>query len=119
MMKLLKGTFVRVVLVLGFAIILRTAVASSAPQGMTTTTPVKHVVVIFNENISFDHYFGTYPNATNPPNDLVAFTAAPNTPSVNGLTDALINNNPNSTKPFRLDPSMAMTCDNDNHYTDE
>jgi phospholipase C len=30
-----------------------------------TTTPIKHVVVIFDENVSFDHYFGTYPNATN------------------------------------------------------
>ena len=30
-----------------------------------TTTPIKHVVVIFDENISFDHYFGTYPNAAN------------------------------------------------------
>ena len=30
-------------------------------------TPIKHVVVIFGENQSFDHYFGTYPNATNPP----------------------------------------------------
>ena len=29
-------------------------------------TPIEHLVVIFNENISFDHYFGTYPNATNP-----------------------------------------------------
>ena len=27
-------------------------------------TPIKHVVVIFGENQSFDHYFGTYPNAT-------------------------------------------------------
>ena len=34
--------------------------------GGTTTTPIKHVVVIFQENISFDHYFGTYPMATNP-----------------------------------------------------
>ena len=31
-----------------------------------TTTPIKHVVVIFQENVSFDHYFGTYPDATNP-----------------------------------------------------
>ena len=28
-----------------------------------TTTPIKHLVVIFQENISFDHYFGTYPKA--------------------------------------------------------
>jgi len=26
-----------------------------------TATPIKHLVVIFDENISFDHYFGTYP----------------------------------------------------------
>jgi phospholipase C len=24
-----------------------------------TTTPIKHMVVIFQENVSFDHYFGT------------------------------------------------------------
>ncbi|WP_284286348.1 alkaline phosphatase family protein [Alicyclobacillus fastidiosus] len=35
-------------------------------SGAKTTTPIKHVVVIFGENVSFDHYFGTYPHATNP-----------------------------------------------------
>ena len=30
-----------------------------------TATPIKHVVVIFDENESFDHYFGTYPYAAN------------------------------------------------------
>jgi phospholipase C len=30
-----------------------------------TATPIKHLVVIFQENISYDHYFGTYPNAQN------------------------------------------------------
>jgi phospholipase C len=34
-------------------------------QEPATRTPVKHVIVIFNENISFDHYFGTYPLAKN------------------------------------------------------
>src|SRR5262249_34893053 len=117
-MNTLKRTFVQIVLVLGLALILTTALASSTPQRITTATPVQHVVVIFDENISFDHYFGTYPNATNPMNEPV-FTAAPNTPGVNGFTPALLNNNPNLTNPFRLDRSMAMTCDNDNHYTDE
>ena len=28
-------------------------------------TPIKHLVVIFDENISFDHYFGIYPYAVN------------------------------------------------------
>ncbi len=36
-------------------------VVSAAP----TTTPIKHLVVIFQENVSFDHYFATYPNAAN------------------------------------------------------
>jgi phospholipase C len=30
-----------------------------------TATPIHHLVVIFQENVSFDHYFGTYPNAAN------------------------------------------------------
>jgi phospholipase C len=54
------------------------------------------------ENISFDHYFGTYPNALNPQSE-PAFTAAANTPSVNGLTDALLNHNPNAAQPKRLE----------------
>jgi len=28
-------------------------------HGRSTATPIKHLVVIFDENISFDHYFGT------------------------------------------------------------
>ena len=48
----------------------------------------------FGENISFDHYFGTYPNALNPPRE-PRFVAAPGTPTVNGYTDGLLFNNPN------------------------
>src|ERR1700729_1808827 len=35
------------------------------PTPTTAQAAIKHVVVIFDENISFDHYFGTYPNAAN------------------------------------------------------
>ena len=31
-------------------------------SGGGTKTPIRHLVVIFQENISYDHYFGTYPN---------------------------------------------------------
>src|ERR1700722_9080662 len=81
-----------------------------------TNTPIKHVVVIFQENESFDHYFGTYPDAENNKNE-TPFTAANNTPTVNGLTDGLIQANNNSDKngvvypPFRLSPSQNYTCD--------
>src|ERR1700761_803119 len=82
-----------------------------------TKTPIEHLVVIFQENISFDHYFGTYPYALNPPGE-PAFQAIPGTPGVNGLSGGLMSNNPNravvngagATNPFRLDRSQAATA---------
>ncbi|HML10284.1 MAG TPA: phospholipase, partial [Stellaceae bacterium] len=37
--------------------------SSDAAESAATVTPIKHLVVIFQENVSFDHYFATYPNA--------------------------------------------------------
>ncbi|HEY1457697.1 MAG TPA: alkaline phosphatase family protein, partial [Solirubrobacteraceae bacterium] len=105
-----------------------------------TSTPIKHVVVIFQENVSFDHYFGTYPHASN--GDGQPFKAAKNTPAVDGLspaTDAsipaalqhsanLLFSNPNASQPARLDSSATglagsaggqLTCDQDHNYSDE
>ncbi len=87
--------------------------------GSQTKTPIKHVVVIFGENISFDHYFATYPFATNPSGE-PKFSAADDTPAVNNLRAAgLLDNNPNLRQPFRLDRSEAYTCSQDHNYTDE
>ncbi|MFZ0040869.1 MAG: alkaline phosphatase family protein [Solirubrobacteraceae bacterium] len=83
-----------------------------------TTTPIKHVVVIYDENISFDHYFGTYPNATNPPNE-PQFHPRAGTPTVNGLNNALLTANPNVDEPERLDPTQADTCDQNHGYSAE
>lgn len=85
-----------------------------------TATPIKHVVVIFQENVSFDHYFATYPKAANTPGETqqgagtpaAAFTAAKNTPKdINTLATAglLAPNNPNSAQPARLSPMQAVT----------
>jgi phospholipase C len=95
-------------------------------NNVRTATPIKHLVVIFQENVSFDHYFGTYPYATNPSGE-PRFEALPNTPSVNGLTGLLKTANPNlnpangagATNPFRLDRSEAATNDQDHNYTPE
>jgi phospholipase C len=90
-------------------------------------TPIQHVVVIFQENISFDHYFGTYPKAANPPGE-PPFAPLPKTPAVNGYTPELLNSNPNATNqtngagatgPFRLDRSQAATADQSHAYTPE
>jgi phospholipase C len=98
-------------------------VRSSAVQ---TATPIKHLVIIFQENVSFDHYFGTYPIATNPQGE-PPFHAAPGTPTVNGLSNGLLTVNPNlnpangtgATNPFRLDRSQAATTDQDHDYGPE
>jgi phospholipase C len=114
---------IRVTLASGISGAILTALASSSlaagPQ-TPTQTPIKHVVVIFNENNSFDHYFGTYPVAANPGGGEPVFEAGEYTPTVNGLISAgLLTNNPNLTLPYRLDRSEAYTCDMDHDYTDE
>jgi phospholipase C len=84
-------------------------------HGAATTTPIQHVVVIYQENHSFDNYFGTYPNAANPRGE-PEFHASPGTPTVNGLTDTLLTANPNLANPQRLDRSQEITCDNNHNY---
>ena len=86
-----------------------------------TSTPIQHVVVIFQENVSFDHYFATYPNAANPGGEpiFVARKGAHPTPTVNGLTGPLMAHNPNSVQPFRMDRSQAIVCDQSHDYTGE
>jgi phospholipase C len=101
---------------------------NESPQNSArTATPIKHLVVIFNENRSFDHYFATYPTATNPSGEPV-FKAARNTPQVNNLEhDYLLTNNPNytnatntpPTNPFRIDRSQANTSSQNHGYTAE
>jgi phospholipase C len=90
----------------------------SPASGAKTTTPITHLVILFQENVSFDHYFGTYPKATNPGGE-PSFTATAGTPAVDGLTGALLTQNPNHANPARLSRSQAMTCDQDHAYTDE
>jgi phospholipase C len=87
-----------------------------------TATPIKHVVVIFQENVSFDHYFGTYPNALNLSGE-TPFTAKKHTPKANNLANPLdvnngfvpltgidlLNHNPNSNPNLPAPPDNAKT----------
>ena len=104
------------------------ATAAGTQDG--TATPIKHVVVLFQENVSFDHYFATYPKAANTPGETLqgtgsaaaSFTAADDTPKdINTLANAglLAPNNPNSVQPARLSPMQAVTCDQDHGYKAE
>jgi phospholipase C len=102
------------------------------PTPITATTSakaIKHVVVIFQENVSFDHYFGTYPNTANLPGE-PSFTAATGTPTniANYVTSpGLLTDNPNmnaangagASNPFRLARSQAATADQNHNYGPE
>src|SRR5260370_6298495 len=103
-----------------------TSLAANPVFPPATTTPIKHLVVIFQENVSFDHYFGTYPHAANTNGQ--PFTVLPGTPRVNGLLSAapgggtLLTNNPNGANPLRYDPTNVndlLTCDQNHNYTSE
>jgi phospholipase C len=121
------------------------ALPPDAAAQFATPTPIKHVVVIFGENISFDHYFGTYPTAANLAGETPFHGTAP-TNGVNNLSTPLnpaaafaavtgvdlLNNNPNgptgsgiagnaanAANPFRLAPSLAATADQGHNYTPE
>jgi hypothetical protein len=104
--------------------------------------------VIFQENVSFDHYFGTYPKAQNLAGER-PFLASPRTPkSVNNLVTPLdvnnnfvplagldlLNNNPNNnpaapgngntngtaaSNPFRLSPAQVLTADQGHNESPE
>jgi len=116
-LKLLSQTSLIVLALLSIA----TAAAGGSDEsieGSRPRMPIDHVVIIFQENISFDHYFGTYPNAANPRGE-PHFQAAEDTPTVNGLTGALLTKNPNSAQPLRLRRSQAVTCDQDHDYLHE
>src|SRR5690242_2968220 len=98
------------------------AASLTSPEDLTTATPIKHLVVVFQENASFDHYFGTYPNAVNPDGE-PPFVPSQDTPPVNNLLPSplngnrdLLTTNPNQAKPFRFDRNEFVTCSQDHGY---
>jgi phospholipase C len=112
-----KGLFIAACI--AAAVCCATARADRPGQSTGGVTPIQHLVVIFQENVSFDHYFATYPNAANPPGE-PPFIPDKDTPTINGLNEPLnAPNNPNLTQPFRLDRSQFETTDQDHSYTDE
>src|SRR5712671_4501398 len=120
-----------IAVILAFSALLVGSTATYAAPGkelskLETSTPIKHLVVIYQENVSFDHYFGTYPKALNPAGE-PSFHAKRGTPAVNGLSYGLLTDNPNlnpangtgATNPFRLNRSQAVTRDQGHGYKAE
>src|SRR5437764_13905569 len=115
-MRICRRFLAAVLIVAGLAAI-PTAQASDRVSG--GAGQIRHIVVIFQENVSFDHYFGTYPVATNPPGQ-PAFHAAPGTPAVDNLLGSpLLTHNPNGFDPMRLNRSDWPLCDLSHDYDPE
>jgi phospholipase C len=80
---------------------------SQEESGDRTRSPIKHTIILYQENISFDHYFGTYGHGSNgiPAGSSLSYTNGtqtwgPFTPTkLNGTT-------------------QDATCDVDHGYTD-
>jgi phospholipase C len=115
----------RFLLAVGAAALGLVPAISAADQGgdpaaaTRTATPIKHLVVIFQENVSFDHYFATFPVAANSTRGEPVFRAEEGTPNINGLNGALLTDNPNLGNPQRLSRAQALTCDQGHGYTQE
>src|ERR1700733_15648619 len=97
--KLRRGTLVGTMGALGLIGVTIGLVTNASPQAPAApATPIQHLVVVYGENISFDHYFGTYPNATNVAGE-PSFTAQSGTPTPNNYVSnpTLLTDNPNFT----------------------
>ncbi len=102
-----------------FALMLGSGQGQTSGEQAGAVTPIQHLVVIFQENVSFDHYFATYPNAANTEGEPVFVPQRRKTAGVNGLSGALLTHNPNSVQPFRLSRAQAIVCDQTHDYTGE
>ena len=91
----------------------------ASDHSRSTLTPIKHLVVIFDENVSFDHYFGTYPNGGQHRRHALPGRREHARRSNNLVTSGTLTNNPNLYAPKRLAPAQAVTCDQNHSYAAE
>ncbi|MBS0464472.1 MAG: alkaline phosphatase family protein [Proteobacteria bacterium] len=107
--------------------LLAAGISAAAPAPIVTATPIRHLVVIIDDSVSFDRYFATYPRAVNPPHE-PAFRAVADTPSVNGLSGWLLDHNPNRVNmqngagaigPFRIGRAQAPGGEPEHGYAAE
>ncbi|MCZ8513766.1 stalk domain-containing protein [Paenibacillus filicis] len=99
-------------LTLGLLFPYASARAADSPSP-ATASPVKHLVVIFQENRSFDNYFGTYPNAP-------GFRPLPGTPAAEGIPQGSYNLDENGKQvaPFLFSNEELQTADVNHNFDD-
>jgi phospholipase C len=83
------------------------AYASERDDGGGARSPIKHTIILYQENISFDHYFGTYGHGTNgiPAGATLTYTNGAQTWGPYAPTQL-------------SGTTQSRTCDVDHSYTD-
>ena len=104
---------------LGATLLLPGVRAASAPVPSAPRSPIKHLVVIFQENHSFDVYFAHLSGGRQSARTSRVSTRGRARRRSTGSRRPLIERNPNSSKPFRIDRTQSYTCDQDHEYTAE
>ena len=115
-------------------------------EQLPTKTPIKHLIILVEENEAFDKMFGTYPYAANPQDESsprfygIVGNKVPNnylmvdhngypldaqgaeihqfTPDTRPQFNAILNNNPNGINPYRLNYNDYM-CASSHQYNEE
>ncbi len=84
-----------------------TMVQATAESDRGTHSPIKHTIILYQENISFDHYFGTYGHGSNgiPAGSALSYTNGTQTWGPFAPTQL-------------LGTTQSRTCDVDHSYTD-
>jgi phospholipase C len=75
--------------------------SSTPAEELATTTPIKHFLVLMQENHSFDNYFGTYPGADGIPEDTCMPVDNSRDPSRPATTDACV-------EPFHIEGEAIL-----------
>jgi phospholipase C len=88
------------------AVLFATASSVGAESDNGTHSPIKHTIILYQENISFDHYFGTYGHGSN------GIPAGATLSHTNGALTW------GPYTPTQLGASQTRTCDVDHSYVD-
>src|SRR6266568_7365412 len=101
----MRRTHLLLAIALGSAVGLTSPALAQGDDG-EGDTPIQHTIIVYQENISFDHYFGTFGHGSNGiPAGVQLYHTTPDGTQLGPFTS------------FRLDgTAQATTCDVDHDY---
>ncbi len=95
-------------LAIGSISVLAVSAIPAGAGGANTATPIKHTIILYQENISFDHYFGTYGHGSNgiPDGSALSYTSPTNGQTYGPYSPTQLSGQ-----------TQGRTCDVDHNYS--